>query len=80
MTWLRYPFLGLMHGHFDVKNLSEDTVVEDDVLGGINTGIGVVVPAEKVIETLYQPELIAERQQMQKEMRLALGAKPDEIH
>jgi hypothetical protein len=54
--------LGLMHGHFDVPNLTEDVVVEDaDGARGIHTGIGVVIPVEKIIETLNQPELIEER-------------------
>jgi hypothetical protein len=64
MDWFHYRFLGLIHGHFDLPNLVEDSVVEDDASGGggINTGIGVVIPAEKIAETLYQPELVAERQ------------------
>jgi hypothetical protein len=49
-----------MHGHFDIANLNEDTVVdsEAEVSGGINTGIGVVIPVEKILETIDQPELI----------------------
>jgi hypothetical protein len=54
--------LGLMHGHFDVENLTEDIVAEDADGGrGVHTGIGVVIPVEKIIETLNQPELIEER-------------------
>jgi hypothetical protein len=56
----QFRFLGLMHGHFDIANLNEDTVVdsESQVSGGINTGIGVVIPVEKILETLDQPELV----------------------
>jgi hypothetical protein len=51
-TWL----LGMMHGHFDVQDLNAD-VEHDDVRGAINSGIGVVIPIEKIIETLAHPEL-----------------------
>jgi hypothetical protein len=56
--------LGLMHGHFDVENLTEDVVVDDggDGSRGIHTGIGVVIPVEKLIETLSLPELVEKRQ------------------
>jgi hypothetical protein len=57
INWQRYHFLGLISAHFDLERLNEDTVVEDaDKSRGINAGIGIVVPATKVIETLYQPE------------------------
>lgn len=57
-------FLGLMHGHFDVKNLNEDVVIEDEreaTSTGIHTGIGVVIPVHKVVETLEHPELVQMR-------------------
>lgn len=56
----QFGLLGLIHGHFDVKNLNED-VVTDDVLGGkigIHSGIGVVVPAIKILETLNHPDFL----------------------
>jgi hypothetical protein len=68
VQWPQYHFLGLMHGHFDLENLAEDSVVEDAAeLRGINSGIGIVIPAWKVLETLYQPELKELRQRMMKE-------------
>jgi hypothetical protein len=40
-------------------------VVEDaERAGGINTGIGVVVPAAKGIEAPYQPELKQRRREL----------------
>ncbi len=67
--------LGLMHGHFDVENLTEDVVTEDaDGTRGIHTGIGVVIPVEKIIETLNQPELIEKRR---KDARDHLGRTSD---
>jgi hypothetical protein len=55
-----------MHGHFDIKNLNEDVVVEHlgDVTRGINTGIGVVIPVEKILETIDQPELAEQRKKL----------------
>ena len=64
-----------MHGHFDVENLTEDVVTEDaDGTRGIHTGIGVVIPVEKIIETLNQPELIEKRR---KDARDHLGRTSD---
>jgi hypothetical protein len=57
-------FFGLMHGHFDVENLNEDSVVEDgSTSGGINTGIGVVIPVEKLIKTVEQADAANERRE-----------------
>ena len=52
--------LGLMHGHFDIENLNSDVVLEDekDATSGIHSGVGVVIPVEKIIETLMQQELV----------------------
>jgi len=57
--------LGLMHGHFDVPNLNEDVVADDaeHPQRSINTGIGVVIPIEKIIETIDQPDLLKKRRQ-----------------
>jgi hypothetical protein len=62
----QFRLLGLMHGHFDIKNLNEDIVVEHlaDVTRGINTGIGVVIPVEKILETIDQPELAEQRKKL----------------
>jgi hypothetical protein len=68
-VWFKYNFLGLVHGHFDVPNLREDAVVDDGSPGSVNTGIGIVVPASKIYETLYDPELVAERLEMEKQLR-----------
>lgn len=71
LNWFRYRFLGLVHGHFDVQNLAEDIVVDDLEGSGINTGIGVVVPASKILETLYQDDLIQIRRTKSEELRSA---------
>jgi hypothetical protein len=74
-----YIFFGLMHGHWDLPNLTDDAVMED--VGGrkesINTGIGVVIPAHKIIETLYHSELVDMRKKLEEKDRRESGAKPD---
>jgi hypothetical protein len=80
LDWFQYRFLGLIHGHLDIPNLIEDSVVEDEDAGastGINTGIGVVIPAAKIIETLYQPDLIEERRQPEARYENESAAAPD---
>jgi hypothetical protein len=56
--------LGLVHGHFDIDNLNADVVLEDerDATSGIHSGIGVVIPVEKIIETILQQDLVVIRQ------------------
>jgi hypothetical protein len=57
--------LGLMHGHFDVRNLNEDVVRERDAPErSVHTGIGVVVPVEKIVETINHPDLVAMRREI----------------
>jgi hypothetical protein len=42
-----------MHGHFDIPKLNEDVAKEDgDNTDQINTGIGIVIPVEKIVETI----------------------------
>jgi hypothetical protein len=57
VNWPRYHFLGLMHGHFDLENLTEDSVVDDATESrGINSGIGLVIPASTGLESLAPAE------------------------
>lgn len=55
--------LGLMHGHFDIADLNSDTVIDvpSAAVNGIHTGIGVVVPVQKIIDTIEHPDLVAMR-------------------
>jgi hypothetical protein len=65
--------LGLVHGHFDVDDIHVDTVSEDGgTNGAINTGIAIVVPVEKVLETIDEPDWVAERK---KEILQQLGSR-----
>jgi len=74
----RFPLLGLMHGHWDVSGM-EEAVIEDANGGreSVNVGIGVVIPIRKILETIYQPELVKERAMLQEEERNRDGAVSD---
>jgi len=57
-----FYLLGIVHGHFPAKSAEVDMVEEDSQFNDkFNTGIGVVVPVNKVYDTLFQPELIDSR-------------------
>src|SRR5579862_3723085 len=69
-----YYLLGIMHGHFKVRDPND--VVETGPIEGadsvgsglpadeLNAGIGVVVPFDKVMETLNQPRLVESRKEL----------------
>jgi hypothetical protein len=62
--------LGMVHGHFDVQNLNEDVVSDDDRLrDGIHTGVGIVIPVERIVETINHPDLVALRKKAVQDMR-----------
>jgi hypothetical protein len=68
--------LGLMHGHFDVQNLNEDVVSdENEPRRSVHTGIGVVVPVTKILETIRCPDLVDMRKAAVASLRE--GAEPD---
>lgn len=58
----RFVLLGLTHGHYEIK---KDVAFIGDILGSgkvpVNAGIAVVIPAQKIIDTLMQEELLEER-------------------
>jgi hypothetical protein len=71
--------LGLMHGHFDVPNLNEDVVADERApMQSVHTGIGIVIPVSKILETIRHPELIAMRKAAVERIR-ATGVTPDLI-
>lgn len=59
----QFKLLGVMHGHWDIKEsrMNEHEVIHDRK-HGVNMGIGIVVPAVKLLETLNQPGLEKLRQ------------------
>lgn len=54
--------LGLMHGHWDINEREMNSVAHAYAGSrGVNMGISVVVPVEKIMETLDHPDLVALR-------------------
>jgi hypothetical protein len=52
-TMVKWRLLGVMHGHFDFPDVALDVVVEDSKEKiAINSGIAIVIPAEKIVEAL----------------------------
>jgi hypothetical protein len=62
-----FHFLGLMRGHWDLP-----LGVQVGQGEAVNMGISIVVPAKKILETLYHPELVALRDK-QDQLRKAIG-------
>lgn len=54
LTQSQLALLGLMHGHFDSPSILPDV---EDATGktGINVGIGIVVPVEKILDVINHP-------------------------
>ena len=71
--------LGLVHGHFDVKEIID--IAQDDAEyaknNKLHSGIAIVTPAEKIIETIMQPDLKKKREEAAKEAMDNSGAVPD---
>lgn len=75
---IRFYLLGLIHGHFDIADLTADTVAEDGgTASSINAGIGIVVPVEKIIETIQQADLAQQRLERTMQLRKERGATMD---
>ena len=56
--------LGLIHGHWDIKESDlNKAFFSNDPKRGVNLGIGIVVPAIKILETLNRHELVTLREQ-----------------
>jgi len=55
--------IGLMHGHFLVENPEDAISVsgKDKATGQINTGIGLVIPADYILDLVNHPDREAER-------------------
>lgn len=62
--------LGLMRGHWDLK-LGVDALQAE----AVNMGIAIVIPAQKIVEVLYHPELVALREEQDEKFRQAKLAK-----
>jgi hypothetical protein len=75
---VRPRLLGLVHGHFDIKT---DVAFSGDVYGSahvpLNAGVAIVIPAQKIVDTLMQEELVEDRQEFAKTLAGRSAATPD---
>jgi hypothetical protein len=52
-TPIKFRLLGVMHGHFNLPDIAPDSITEDaNERATINSGIAIVIPAEKIVEVL----------------------------
>ena len=67
----QFHFLGLIHGHWEIdpddKNEDNPRILPKSD-STVNMGIAMVVPAKKILETLYQKELIEMRRKTEEEI------------
>jgi hypothetical protein len=49
-----------MHGHWDIPSSEKNDIVHDE-RGLVNMGIAIVVPAQKIVDTLNLPQLQHQR-------------------
>jgi hypothetical protein len=63
-----FYLLGLMHGRWDMKHLAPIMFeIDSDYLKQpLNSGIAIVVPVDKILEVINQPELAARRDTLRK--------------
>lgn len=57
--------LGLMHGHWDLPL----TFSEAEQAEAVNMGVAIVIPAKKILETLYHPGLVQMRKEYDEKER-----------
>jgi hypothetical protein len=75
----KFRLMGVMHGHFDWPDIEPDVVADDGKEKlGINMGIAIVVPADKIVEVLGQfekeEELEAEEFRKRKRSYIHVGS------
>ena len=71
-------FLGVMQGHHVTQHPMDVASPDEDYSpGDMNTGIGVVMPAERVIEVVEKPELRDERERIVANLQRNSGFVPD---
>ena len=81
-TWVHgvggMHLLGVMHGHWDIREseMNKPHYMHDEKRG-VNLGIGIVVPAHKIIETINRPELVDWRKEYEQEVLRARTPGPD---
>jgi hypothetical protein len=61
----KFQLLGLMHGHWDIDPAKINDMAIKGVDIGVNLGIAIVIPADKILEVINHPELVAFRGNME---------------
>jgi hypothetical protein len=68
-VWVQSPrseafgLLGLVSGHFDIKQQAQTTEeISGSITTAINSGIAIVTPAEAVHELLWRDDVVEDRQ------------------
>jgi hypothetical protein len=64
-TGSRIQLLGLTHGHWDLPIKFKKAEQEE----AVNMGVAIVIPARKILETLFHPELVQMRKKMDETIR-----------
>jgi len=71
-----FYWLGLVHGHWDLKVPDIDTLFGDLFsTQQVNMGIAIVVPALKVMEVIDQAEIVEHRRKVEEETRKGSNAR-----
>lgn len=68
-------FLGMMRGRFNATD-SGDVVAGDSIADTMNTGIGIVIPVDIILDRLNQPSLKTQREDTVKELRKKIHYRP----
>ncbi len=66
-------FLGIMQGHFITKDPMDVVSPDDEVPGDMNTGIGVVIPGERLCELIDIPEFKDKREAIVEKLKSESG-------
>lgn len=57
-------FLGVMQGHFITSDPKETISPDEEAPGDMSTGIGVVIPGQRVLELIDHPDLKGRREEI----------------
>ena len=66
-------FLGVMQGHHVTSDPTEVVSPDEAAPGDMNTGIGVVIPAQRILDIVYSPDLVSLREQVIENMKKKSG-------
>jgi len=68
--WDDIPLLGLVHGHYKTDIQDQIAVTTDDLDSVlVNAGISIVIPAQDIINTLLQDDVLKDRENRQRKLQ-----------